>query len=186
VDAIHAAINDGKEIAFRYFDYNGRKKRAYRKNGALYQVTLIALCWDNDKYYLIAYSAEHDELRNYRVDRMGDAKMLDEDADSFDRRQFDVAGHVRQMFGMYSGETISATLSFDESLVNVVLDYFGKDVSITSKSSGKVEVKAEVSVSPVFFAWMFQFGDRAEIKGPDSLITAMREQIKSCTGLYNA
>lgn len=32
---------------------------------------------------------------------------------------------------------------------------------------GRVEVQADVSVSPVFLSWIFQFGKRAEIKEPD-------------------
>lgn len=70
VDATHTAINEGRKITFKYFDYDVRKKRIYRKDGALYQVTPITLCWDSDKYYLVAYSVEHNELRNYRVDRL--------------------------------------------------------------------------------------------------------------------
>jgi predicted DNA-binding transcriptional regulator YafY len=175
VDAIHTAINDRKKIAFKYFDYDVKKKRVYRKKAAMYVATPITLCWDNDNYYLIAYSADYDELRHYRVDRMSDTETLNEPADSFDNKKFNVADHIKRIFGMYSGDLVHATLSFDNSLVNVVLDYFGKDVALTAKDDGLFEVKADVSVSPVFLAWMFQFGDNAKIKAPESLLAAMRE-----------
>jgi len=184
VDAIHAAINDNRKITFKYFDYNIHKKPVYRKNGALYQVTPIRLCWSEDKYYLIAYNAEHGELRNYRVDRMSNVTALEEATDDFDRKKLDINEHIRRMFGMYSGEVVRATLSFDESLVNVVFDYFGKDVTLTGKDNGRFEVTANVSVSPVFLGWMFQFGDRAEVIKPDSLIDAMRALIEENTKMY--
>ena len=184
VDAIHAAINEKKKIAFKYFDYDAKMKRIYRKGGTLYQVTPLTLCWDNDKYYLIAYSAEHDELRHYRVDRIGDASTLDEPADVFSKKKFNVAGHIKRVFGMYGGETVSATLLFDEALVNNVLDQFGKDAIISAAPDGKVAVRANVSVSPVFLGWVFSFGGRAEITGPDSLIAAMRELVEANAEKY--
>jgi predicted DNA-binding transcriptional regulator YafY len=186
VDVIHAAIDGEKKIAFRYFDYDVKKRRVYRKNGGTYTVTPVTLCWDSDKYYLIAYSAEHGELRHYRVDRMSEAEMLDECADDFDRERFNAAEHIRRVFGMYSGETVCATLSFDVGLVNVILDYFGKDAAINALGEDRFEVVADVSVSPVFLGWMFQFGERAEIIAPDSLRSAMRGLIEANVEKYRS
>ena len=182
VDAIHTAITDKKKITYKYFDYDVNKQRIYRKDSAMYQVTPITLCWDSDKYYLVAYSAEHNELRNYRVDRMSDVKVSDESADAYDACKFDVSEHIRRVFGMFSGEQVQATLAFDNSFVNVVLDYFGKDITLVPKGDGWFEVIVDVSVSPVFLAWVFQFGGKAEIKAPNSLISAMKEtHTNKCT-----
>ena len=117
VDAIHAAIHATRQITFRYFDYNTRKKRVYRKDGGQYQCTPVALCWNDDQYYLVAYSAKYDGLAHYRVDRMNDVSMMEELAEDFDRNLFDAAGYAKKLFGMYSGETVAATLSFDNSLL---------------------------------------------------------------------
>jgi predicted DNA-binding transcriptional regulator YafY len=184
IDQIHAAINEGKQISFRYFDYSTQKKRVYRKKGEAYLTTPVTLCWSDDCYYLIAYNSKHDALTHYRVDRMSETTVLDEDAVAFESEKFNIAEHIRRVFGMYVGELIRATLSFDNSLVNVVLDHFGKDVNITAKKDGRFEVMADVSVSPVFLAWMFQFGGRAEIKAPDSLIAAMKDLISENSRLY--
>ena len=185
VDAIHNAINDKKKIAYKYFDYNVRKKRVFRKDGALYQVTPITLCWDSDKYYLVAYVAEHDELRHYRVDRMSDVVVTEEAADKFDTGKIDAAQHIKRVFGMFSGELVRATLAFDNFFVNVVLDYFGKDTKIVPKDNGWFEVMVDVSVSPVFLGWIFQFGGKAVIKEPSSLIDAMRDIIEANSSAYN-
>jgi predicted DNA-binding transcriptional regulator YafY len=184
IDQIHAAIDESRQISFKYFDYDTKKDRVYRKDGGAYQTTPVAMCWYEDKYYLIAYSAKHDGLTHYRVDRMSEVAGLEEPADAFDREKFSVAEHIRSVFGMYSGELVRATLSFDNSLVNAVLDHFGKDVKLTAKADGRFEVKAEVSVSPVFMAWMFQFGERAAITAPESLTAAMRELITAGARQY--
>ena len=184
IDQIHAAVNEGAKIAFKYFDYGTDKRRIYRKNGEVYITSPVTLCWSNDSYYLIAYSAKHDGLTHYRVDRMSDVSVLDEAADAFEREKFNIAEHIRRVFGMYSGELLRATLLFDNSLVNVVLDHFGKEVRLLPKEDGRFEVKTDVSVSPVFLAWMFQFGKRAEIKAPISLKEAMRELICENMKIY--
>ena len=185
IDQIHHAINENKKIAFKYFDYDISKKRIYRKKGELYQVTPVVLCWNDDNYYLISYSAKYDGLTHYRVDRMSSVVALDEDSDKFDKKKFNIAEHAKRVFGMYGGEIVRAKLAFDNSLVNVVLDHFGKDVTMLSSANGWFEISVDVSVSPVFLAWMFQFGGQAEIKEPKKLIEAIKELIEKSSEKYS-
>jgi len=174
VDAIHAAINDNKKISFKYYDYNAKKRRVYRKDGELYMQTPVALCWKDDSYYLIAYSAKHDGFAHYRVDRMSDVTVLDEHRDNIGKVKFNVAAYTKKIFGMYYGELVRATLSFEPSLISVVLDRFGRDIHIMEEADGWITINVEVSASPVFLGWLTQFGGRAKIKAPDSLIEEMK------------
>jgi len=176
VDAIYEAINNGKKISFRYFKHDLQKNRVYRKNGNLYKVTPLAMTWNDDKYYLIANYDEHNEIRHYRVDRMSDAMMLDEGGAIIEK--FNIAEYNRHMFGMFRGELVQATLSFDNSLVNVVLDQFGEDIILKPAEDGHFNITVDVSVSPVFLGWMFQLGHSAAIKGPEKLVTAMRQHLE--------
>jgi predicted DNA-binding transcriptional regulator YafY len=109
----------------------------------------------------------------------------DEAADEFDRKKYDIAEHIKSMFGMYGGEVVSATLSFEDRLINAALDHFGQDTIFTAKTIGWVVVNTDVSVSPVFLAWMFQFGKRAKIVAPDSLVEAMRKLVKENADMYH-
>ena len=185
VDAIHSAVNSGKKVTFKYFDYDVNKNRVFRKDGAVYQVTPVTLCWDSDKYYLVAYNTENNELRNYRVDRMGDVEVSNIDGDDFDKSRFNAAEHIKGMFGMFGGEVARVKLAFDSNFVNVVLDYFGKDTIITPKDERWFEVTVDVTVSPVFLGWIFQFGGKAKIISPDSLIDNMRELIEANIASFN-
>ena len=185
VDAIHTAVNSGKKVTFKYFDYNVQKKRVFRKDGAAYEVTPITLCWDSDKYYLVAFNAEHNELRNYRVDRMSDVDVLDSKGDNYNMSKSKIAEHIKGMFGMFGGEVVRAKLAFADSFVNVVLDYFGKSTRIIPKDDGQFEVTVDVTVSPVFLGWVFQFGGKAKIISPDSLVDSMRELIATNAVFYS-
>lgn len=184
IDAIHTAINDQKKISFRYFDYDISKRRVYRKNGEPYCQTPVALCWSDDNYYFICYSSKYDAFTHYRVDRMYDVTVCEEDTDKFDRKRFNIAEHAKQTFGMFSGELVKATLRFDQSLVNVILDRFGKDISLYRKD-GCFEISVDVSTSPVFLGWIFQFGSKAKIISPDTLQQAMKAMIEENRKIYS-
>ena len=178
IDQIHHAINEDKKIAFKYFDYNINKNQIFRKKGELYQVTPVALCWNDNYYYLVSYSGYFGNFTHYRVDRMKGVNALDKEGDKIDDREFSIAEYIKRVFGMFGGEVVRAKLSFDESLVNVVLDHFGQDTLIAPSADGWFDILVEISISPVFLSWMFSFGDYAEIKEPDSLIEAMKELIE--------
>lgn len=184
IDAIHEAINGRRTIDFRYFDYDANKNRVYRKNGDEYHQTPVVLCWNDDKYYLICYSSKYDGFTHYRVDRMSHVTVCEEAADKYDKKQFNIAEHTKRVFGMYSGELVTAKLCFDNSLVNTVLDKFGSDLPL-QKNGDCFEVTVHVADSPVFLSWVFQFGDKAEILAPDSLRQAMMCHIKRCKEKYN-
>lgn len=184
IDAIHTAINDGLKISFKYFDYDLRKTRAYRRDGELYKHTPLALCWNDDKYYLLCYNAKYDSFTHYRVDRMNTVSVCEEKAEKIDHKRFNISEHIKQVFGMYSGEVIKAKLRFDNSLINTVLDRFGTDIGL-HKSGDCFEINVEISESLVFLGWIAQFGNKAEIMAPDSLREAMNSLIKELSSKYN-
>ena len=183
VDAIYTAINGGKKIIFQYFDYDLQKNRIYRKGGGLYKASPLAMLWNDDKYYLIAHCDEHHEIRHYRVDRMCNVTVLDAEARVMEG--FDISEYDKHTFGMYSGELIRADLRFEVSLINLILDKFGWDVTLKPAESGWFEITVDVSFSPVFLGWMFQLGKSAVIKGPAKLIDVMRQHLSENMEIYN-
>ena len=185
IDAIHSAINFGNQISFKYFNYNVRKNRIYRHNEKVYIRTPVAMCWNEDKYYLITYSSKHENpFASYRVDRMVNVEILEVTAEKYNKRTFNVSDYIKQHFGMFSGDIVKAKLSFDESLVSVVLDYFGSDVHLIDTGDGRFTVNADVSGSNVFFGWICQFGDKAEILEPKNFRNSMNNLIKIISSIY--
>lgn len=45
VDSLHAAIAENKKVTFKYFDYDTKKEKLFRKNGDKYTVSPYALSW---------------------------------------------------------------------------------------------------------------------------------------------
>ncbi len=174
VDAIQLAIGENRQISFKYFDWNMRKERVFRKDGALYRVSPLALTWDDENYYLVAYDSAADMIKHYRVDKMFAIQRLKEKRDVTDDKRFDIAKYSKAMFGMYGGETKKVKLRCAAKLAGAVFDRFGQGIIITPDGDF-FETIVNVAVSPVFFAWVMQFGGEIKITAPSEIIESFRE-----------
>jgi len=175
VDSLHEAISERKKISFKYFEYNTKKERTFRHFGALYVVSPIALTWNEENYYLIAYSEDRSALTHFRVDRMSSVKKLDE-ACSPESADFNLADYSKKVFGMFHGEEADVRLRMSNQLVGAVIDRFSKDVIIVPDGNGHFTVSVRVVLSPVFFGWLFQFGELCEVLAPQNLRDELRER----------
>lgn len=177
VDKIHEAISANRQITFKYFDYSLSKEKKYRKDGALYSESPLSLMWDDENYYLVTYNSRHNALVHYRVDRMENisisACVRDIPEDGFDPAQYS-----RKMFSMYSGEEELVTIRFDNSLINVVLDRFGTDITLHKEDESSFVVKTKISVSQQFFGWIASLGGRAAIVAPVSVKNDFYDMMK--------
>ena len=96
-----------------------------------------------------------------------------------------MAVYARKVFGMFSGEEVSVQLRFENHLVGAVLDRLGRDVFLVADGDDHFTVRADVVVSPQFFAWVTGFGSSAQIIGPDHVVEEMRQHIDSVAALYH-
>lgn len=186
IDAIQSGISQNKKIQFKYFEYTVQKTRHYRKDGAFYVVSPFAMTWDDENYYLVAFDSQAGIIKHYRVDKMTEISSTEEDRDGLDAYQaLDMAVYARKVFGMFSGEEESVQLRFENHLVGAVLDRLGQEVFIIADGDDHFTVRADVVVSPQFFAWVTGFGAAAQIIGPDDVIEKMRQHINSVAALYS-
>lgn len=164
VDKLHAAIAANRIITFRYYEYNVRRERVARRNGARYRVTPFGLIWDSENYYLAAWDEALGELRHYRVDKMGD--IIVSNLPGTPRGSWTAEGYTRRHFGMYSGRPCRLQIRCDDALAGVVLDRFGQDVMLVPDGAGRFTVTVDVAVSPPLWGWLFGLGQGVEILSP--------------------
>ena len=79
IDSIQLALQRKKRISFYYFDLNERRERVYRREKSRYTADPVALVFSADNYYLICITDDHPGFTNYRVDRMEQVEIGDED-----------------------------------------------------------------------------------------------------------
>ncbi len=183
VDKIYEAISKNKKIAFRYFEWTPVKKKRYRKDGRFYVETPITLSWDDENYYLITYKEKYKGFTHYRVDKMTDLKILDENRQMPDRK-FDLADYAKKVFGMFGGEETVVEVKFKSDLAGVVIDRFGEQVFMHRIDNEWFSARFKVAVSPQFFGWIMSFGDRAEIVSPIEVRQSFVEQLSKIIREY--
>ena len=180
VDKLHTAIAVNREVTFRYFEYNMRKQKVYRRGGERYRVTPFGLIWDNENYYLAGFDHLHREMRHYRVDKMLKVEPL------FDTRRegaeeyanFDVNTYVQQTFGMFNGPIKKVTLKCENRLAGAMIDRFGTGPTLVPYAGGEAFViTVDVQVSPQFYGWVAGFGAGIEILSPPEVRAEMRKTL---------
>ena len=185
VDMLHDAVNTGKQIRFHYGQWNVEKKMELRRGGAWYQVSPWCLMWDDENYYLVAYDSEDQKIKHYRVDKMVHLSITKQPREGKEQfRQFDAAKYTKQVFGMFGGEVMRVSLEGRNSMVGVLIDRFGKDISIYPKDSEHFSASVEVAVSRHFLGWIIALGDGIRITGPERLVSQMREETLRLSNLY--
>ena len=159
IDKLHSAIGEGKQIRFQYFQWTVEKKEALRRDGGWYCVSPWHLRWDDENYYLIAYDAEADRVKHYRVDKMKRITLLEAPRLGQERMaRFDPAVYTRRLFGMYGGQPVRVTLEGENEMVGVLIDRFGKEVPVLPVDGARFQAFVDVAVSPQFLGWVAGLG----------------------------
>jgi len=181
VDALENALQNHKKAIFKYYDLNLNLERVYRREGHHYIVEPIALVFNEDNYYLVCYSAKHDGITNYRVDRMDAVEVIEDDvsAKALDFRNR-IGEYTEQAIKMYSGEPEEVVLEFDSKLIGSIYDRFGENTSMTA-SSDKFVATVRIQKSPTFWGWLFQFGNGMKILSPESAVKEYESRIAELT-----
>ena len=178
VDIIYNAIAENVKIQFQYFEWNVSKEMKLRRDGKIYEVSPWLLTWDDENYYLIAYDSTKGIIKHFRVDKM---LHITQTGRPREGRQvfkaFDTAIYAKKMFGMYGGEEISVRIECDNSFAGVMIDRFGKDVSIIRIDDKRFAVNVEVAVSKQFIAWIIGLGEGVKIVSPTSVVKMMNDEI---------
>ena len=173
VDAIQEAISRNCQITFRYFDWGLDGKRKYRDRH--YQASPYGLCQDNENCYLLAFSDRHG-ITSYRVDRMAEIRLLDSPRIPCPELTGKaLTEHANRLFQMYSGQESTVKLRFHRSLVNVVIDRFGRDILLIPDGEDHFVFTVNVAVSPMFLSWVIGFGKKAKILHPESVAHQCRQ-----------
>ena len=163
ISSINEAIRRGRQISFLYYNYDEKKRKVFHNGKKPLAVSPRALVWKDENYYLVGYYEKYEDYVNFRVDKMTQVEILEQDA--VKDPDFDVNGHCRRLFGMFGGKSERVQLRFDNSLAGVAVDRFGLK-TVFEDNGDSFLLEAELEVSPVFFGWLFQFGDKAEVVSP--------------------
>lgn len=184
IDDIHRAIQENHKIEFQYFEWSVQKKLVARKKGAVYQMSPLALIWDDENYYLVAYDTEMKMRKHFRVDKMKHISILEEKIDTDTDRTLDIAAYSKSMFGMFGGEAADVTLRCPNHKIGILFDRFGTDISVRQLDDSFCRIRILVAVSEQFFGWLSSIGTDVTILSPDSVKCEYREYLENILANY--
>ena len=179
IDVLLEAIEKGKKIKFNYnrfyFDtlQNEKKKNRQLVASPYYLVN------NQGKYYLVCNNNYFDDIANYRVERMSNIEILDEDVKPLETikgcKNFDIAKYANDNIYMFSADYVDARVRIDnEYAVSYVQDWFGNNAKIY-KDQNDNNVYANIhSNEQALIYWCLQYGENIELIEPKTT----REKIK--------
>ena len=152
----------------------------------LYEESPWALTWDDENYYLIAYDSEEAKIKHFRVDKIKNLTITDKKREGRDVFEaIDMASYINMNFGMFGkAEGVPVNLRFQNDMVGIVIDRFGKDIPIKpSDVEGWSDTRVIVMISWQFFGWIFAMGGLVKIIGPEDVLEMFNAQCRKQLGI---
>ena len=177
IETIHNAVTKNKKIEFRYFDYNAEKQKNLRRDGKVYHLSPFDLIWNNDMYYVVGVGNHNDTLLKYRLDRMQELEMTDED-----RREvpegYNIADFFEKEFSMMTGNVSTVELLCENKLMGSIIDKFGTNVQTEVIDPEHFKATVLVELSGVFFGWVIASRGMMKIVGPEEVVSQFQNIIR--------
>lgn len=176
IETIYEAISANRQISFRYYQWTLSRELKPKRGGERYRVSPGKLLWNNDNYYLMGLDESSGIVKHYRVDKMMDVAVEEEKRSGESVfRDFDMGRFSAETFGMFDGKETILKIRFNNELVGVVLDRFGKKAVLQRSDDTHFFLQTHIRVSGQFFGWLTGLGPGAEIVSPEKV----RKEYKS-------
>ena len=193
IEILDEAISKGKQVSFNYNHFETDKKLhpAMNDDGSVkeYIINPYQIAAANGRYYLICNYDKYDNVSNYRLDRITNIKLLDSPVKPQDKVKglengFNLPKHMAEHLYMFSGGSIPVAFTAKKYLLNDLLDWFGKDITITDENETEVAVRVNVN-EQAMRRWAMQYALHIKILSPESLVGQIKEDLKMAFSKYN-
>lgn len=184
IDSIHNALYEHKQIKFQYLEWNTSKRLVARKGGEDYIISPNALIWDDENYYLVGYDDAVSMTKHFRVDKMKNITILDVKSIK-NGPEINPALYSGRRFGMYNGDAQSVNIKCPVDKIGILIDRFGKDITIKNDNLNYCTVRIDVVISKQFYGWFTGLGSDFTITGPVDVRNDYRDYLDKIVTKYN-
>lgn len=186
IEIIEDAIHNNKQIEFVYNTYWTDKKMHPRRERR-YVVSPYRIIISN-RPYMISNTNNHDNLSNYRIDRMTDVKILDTKAKAITElknmeKGFDMTRYMSEHIYMFSDDVSRVKFKVKKSLMGEVIDWFGLDFTVRGETEDEAILQVKSSEQAIIF-WAMQYGEFVEVLEPESVRERIKENIRNMLKNY--
>lgn len=188
IDRIISAVSECKSIEFQYIYTDEQLNKRLKRDGFRYAVSPYSLYWSNDRYYLIGRTENHNNLSCYRLDKMINLEISNNNYVSAEtilgaNPELKISRYVQETLYNYSGRKITLKLSAESSAVDCLLDFFGCGLRI--KNDGKqLSVSIRTTESEGLYRWLMQYSGLVTATAPESVVNEMVKRTETAAMAY--
>ena len=129
------------------------------------------------------FTDKHDKILHFRVDKMSNIIVTEEIA-AKPKTHFDIAEYTNKTFNMFGGDNERVELLVHNSLIGVMIDRFGKDITTIKKDDEHFIALLSVNASPTFLGWLLSFGDKVKVLSPERVVNEIKTLSKTVYNMY--
>lgn len=187
IEMVDIAIEEGKQLQYDYNKY-GLDKKLHKSS--FQRVTPYQLILHNQRYYLMAYSGYWGNMVFHRLDRISNIRLYDKPAQSIREipgyeSGIDYKKIASTMPYMYTDEPARIEFVTTPSIVDQVIDWFGKDIRVT-KTEDPSQVTVTLWASPnAMEHWALQYLNYVDVLSPAHLRDRIRESLENGLKKYH-
>lgn len=193
IELLDEAIEKGKKVRFQYLEYGADKKLhpRTREDGSVreYVINPYQRAIKEGKYYLICNYDKHDDISNYRIDRMKSIEILNEPVKPFEKLKgangqwLDLNQYMGEHPYMYSSDYVQTKFRITRSMINEVIDRFGTNVKFTAEPEGTFLTSAKVNrMAMMHFAQ--NFAPEVVVLSPADLAEEIKDRLTKAVEAY--
>ena len=187
IELVDEAIASGKKLQY---DYNKYGLDAKLHRSSFQRVSPYQLILHNQRYYLMGYSDFMKTMTFQRMDHISNMQITDKSATPIT----DIPGYengidfkkiATSMPYMYADNPEHIEFIADKSIVDQIIDWFGKEIRMSEFPDNKKKIKVEVVASPKAMEyWALQYVNHVEVTKPESLRARIKASLQNGIDKY--
>ncbi len=192
IETLDEAISAGRQVTFQYCGY-GTDMRLHPKTDSegkarAYTVSPYQIAAANGRYYLICNCEGHENIANFRLDRISNIQLSASPARRMDtiaetRNGFDLPRHMAEHIYMFAGESVPVTFRAEKSVLNDVVDWLGGNLEITGETDTHFTARVRINYQAMR-CWALQYARQVRVLSPRRLVEDIQKDIQSAAENY--
>jgi predicted DNA-binding transcriptional regulator YafY len=174
VTQLRKAIGEEKKVRFTYTSSSGEHSDM--------KMIPYSFAAEFGKFYIVGKPESHETLKHFRIDRIGQVYILNEDGKK--DRAFNVNDYLRKVWYMYSGEDIKVIVKFKSRSKIVVIERSMIEGRILEETEEYFKYEFSCFGYKGIKLWLMGFGSDAEVLEPVELREEIISDIKGMVNNY--
>ena len=180
-----------KKIQFQYTEINDNMEKVLRREGKVYTLNLYTIYWSDNNYYLIGSHDNHEGLTSYRLDRVENLTISDQN--SIDAKEkigqnpeLFIQEYIEKSVNHFSGESIKIEVEYEPNQVTnaILYDFVGGSVRVRKQANGSCRAVFSKMNSVTLTGWFMQYSHMFKVIEPEMLRNELQKRLEEAIKNY--